>query len=1414
MKKTSKWPSRVFNLLMVLAMVISLSAILVAPPVAAQNLACTPWHPYDGCHLAVAVNTYVKDADGKFAPLPIVDYVPTVAPDDCFYVNAVVVNDGNGTALGPITATISWKDEGLITSGIRLATGEGNYTKTWEGNLTGSAPSGPNAIADFWWLVCCNSANGGNYITVSATSASECDNKGPATGCTYVNQGLKGVTRCLDIKIVEAPGMQDVVGKKLDDQGHPVVYHSSVPNTVNPCTTFGIKAEITNNCNCTITNMQALINIIGQAKVVDGDPSSWPVGTDGSLAPGNTTVVGWMLHCEDVGTGIVDISVNATGYTTCPAVYSGSLDDITTALDPLSTHYGENTWRMYQTTPGGLAIEITDPKPQYDCNDNPIPIVIPTGCNQNRFPVTVKVTNTGNDPLNNVNVWMAVDPAHNWVTLPGITNHTWGSLAGHHSESWTFGNFTCSGNGTGNITANASANDVATVSTGINDPVTIVQKDVVASIAPVVLVGGEPDWPIANPVNPKAVNQCQEFGVAFRYTNYLPNDWELNTDNITVCINWADNTSAELVGPAYYRRIETGIAGTWVPLPGFAGGNETSGQYCEQIPWTKQAPAICHCCAFDVLWVFQCEQADNTVVFNSTINVQLASDGNYTDTSGPLCVEQQWKAHLTSSVFFFVQDTETGVMTNQGAVVPNTYFHVVIPVVNTGEADANDVQVYFTVTGAPSGSFQYISYSGDVESMDHTAGSQVFTAHLGTIYGTDYCGPNAKKIILLLKCLGEGEVDVTVPTDKGGTWASEQTDQDGNPLTTAVGVRGYDENSGTWVPQANIVVPNCPEVLFQIPFSLVMENPQTCQTFNQGEVFPVKALITNGGTVGINGVIATINICGNATMSTSGNATLVDPQVKWTDGYGCEHGNKTVGNITPGGSYEAVWMLQCTGAGDVYINVSAAVPNRNITAITLTTVIVHQIAIPTACLDVAIMSPDAWQNGQEWDSSHMHAMIATGQQFALSAMIENDGRNDAANVVVTINPADCPDSLHYVSLAQGQSDTISLGTIPAGNHTMVTWTLVGGSTHDWGFKDCNVRTDDICVEANSTTPEFCDSASALGSGGQVVSDTVRVSVYPAAFLVTTIDTPSTTAVLGDKFTVNYTITNYGVADAWNTSVTLSADNSDVHVAVPGGYTQAIGTIRGWSFGAPYNSVSGNFTLQGSAQGLSTLTVTPSGDDECGWQQVLGYATDNGEMTPEYSWIQSAGTPVQSRFLIPASGTIALSATGACPDLTRVDITLNPGWNLISLPLMPTNGNISALFSGKPVNAIWAYSGGAWHYYGDGVLTALTDGRGYWVHVTGTATTSIRVDGVVNPVPACPSCAPDAPPTYAVAAGWNLIGFKSTCASKASDYLGSSVTWVKMWGYADNAWIQVHSDTMLRPGLGYWIAATNAGTIYP
>jgi hypothetical protein len=266
------------------------------------------------------------------------------------------------------------------------------------------------------------------------------------------------------------------------------------------------------------------------------------------------------------------------------------------------------------------------------------------------------------------------------------------------------------------------------------------------------------------------------------------------------------------------------------------------------------------------------------------------------------------------------------------------------------------------------------------------------------------------------------------------------------------------------------------------------------------------------------------------------------------------------------------------------------------------------------------------------------------------------------------------------------------------------------------------------------------------------------------------------------------------------------------------------TIPGWSFGAPYNYIEGSFTLRSMQDTPFMVTIAATGEDECGWHAVLGYEcegfVDGGpgsmECEPQYNWVQYALQPIQSRFLASASVTLEPGVEGGgegCPDLTQVDIDLNAGWNLISLPLIPNDSDIEDVLVdvSSDVSVVWAYEAGeGWTFWdptdiGSSTLDTMQDGKGYWIYMD--AATTQTVFGVVNPV------APMTPPTYSVDAGWNLIGFKSTCTRTASAYL-AGVSCVRIWSFDNNAWVPVQSGDMLQPGLGYWIAATGAGTIFP
>ncbi|HEY90580.1 MAG TPA: hypothetical protein G4O07_01980 [Dehalococcoidia bacterium] len=177
-------------------------------------------------------------------------------------------------------------------------------------------------------------------------------------------------------------------------------------------------------------------------------------------------------------------------------------------------------------------------------------------------------------------------------------------------------------------------------------------------------------------------------------------------------------------------------------------------------------------------------------------------------------------------------------------------------------------------------------------------------------------------------------------------------------------------------------------------------------------------------------------------------------------------------------------------------------------------------------------------------------------------------------------------------------------------------------------------------------------------------------------------------------------------------------------------------------------------------------------------------------------------------------TVEAGATGA-------EIVMAEGWNLISLPLIPDDADITVVISDttlasgdtSSVGIVRAYdpATGDFPFYkpsdGSGALAEMRDGQGYWVFMNEADT--LTVTGREWPVP------PDVPPFYTVVEEWNLIGFKSLIDMDDTEYLVSFTAYPVLWSYdADvGQYTNVKGDTM-EVGHGFWLWATGAGTIVP
>ncbi|MBA7481167.1 hypothetical protein ES707_16637 [subsurface metagenome] len=197
-------------------------------------------------------------------------------------------------------------------------------------------------------------------------------------------------------------------------------------------------------------------------------------------------------------------------------------------------------------------------------------------------------------------------------------------------------------------------------------------------------------------------------------------------------------------------------------------------------------------------------------------------------------------------------------------------------------------------------------------------------------------------------------------------------------------------------------------------------------------------------------------------------------------------------------------------------------------------------------------------------------------------------------------------------------------------------------------------------------------------------------------------------------------------------------------------------------------------------------------------------------------------------------TITVTATGMGLTGTAVitvgvetdDITLVPGWNLISLPLIPTNSGIETVLAPilSNVDVVWGYDpvnspDEPWSYFIPGIveddLTEMNDGEGFWVLLSDTEDLPVGVL-VVSGYELCAPPPSAVPPQYEVVAGWNLIGYKFTKVGQIDAYLGSVIypDVQATYGYNVATGLYDIPTTQFGPGCGYWIALTLPGTIYP
>ena len=187
--------------------------------------------------------------------------------------------------------------------------------------------------------------------------------------------------------------------------------------------------------------------------------------------------------------------------------------------------------------------------------------------------------------------------------------------------------------------------------------------------------------------------------------------------------------------------------------------------------------------------------------------------------------------------------------------------------------------------------------------------------------------------------------------------------------------------------------------------------------------------------------------------------------------------------------------------------------------------------------------------------------------------------------------------------------------------------------------------------------------------------------------------------------------------------------------------------------------------------------------------------------------------------VATNGTLVFEdkPTLACAGVTEV-VELKEGWNLVSLPIIPVNSAITEVLAGimDDVKSVWYYNptvtdpSKRWQSYVPGpttpTLTKIEDGKAYWIDMKEQA--SLTVAGVAIVLPG------QVPPTYSVREGWNMVGFKSRSTNTTvEDYL-QGTKWVRVLEFENGNWRSLQKSAIMTPGLGYWVAFSEPGIIYP
>jgi len=992
-------------------------------------------------------------------------------------------------------------------------------------------------------------------------------------------------------------------------------------------------------------------------------------------------------------------------------------------------------------------------------------------CCDNCFPVVLNYSNTCNIVAGIEDLTAYIHVSGNATVSGGSLNVGLPDLGPGESGSYTW-NVCCTGEGTAEIYVDMCGYDAKN-----NKPVSYTTG----------VIQVEQKYPLMlemlGPPNGTKYTVGQQFEVMYRLTNTRDSGTELENVMTGITLGEGINPCVKLASPVV----------TVIPDP-------DSGV----APFTLQAhgvpdtcwqeillDCICDCTYVDIVWTVQCCcSGECDVDYNNEgcggdctllcpdvieaytrLNPESMDWEDWDEVSvqqmNPPCLKASLDAFEGAMVSGDFDGQDTVKRSDCMAVVPGDYFTVVVPVANIGEATAEDVMVTISVIGP----------------AELVGEAQDLTQELDDIP----CHQSDKAVWEFL-CTGDGEVRINI-----------------------TGLSGYDANYGEAEMAINCIDMGCPIWIDQIPVDIEIIQPLTCTSFIEGDSFTVKAQVTNNDEE-----ISLENVYAKLYWRGVDNGFFGD----WKDGGGdmCLASGQSnpipIGQLLPGEMAEVTWQSIATEDGDLKFWVkiwNEGCCECQVKSPSLKTKsepeIIHLFEPGHICC--YIVSPKF----QDYDDCHEYgdpaAFIGTGQQFSVTAKIFQSGDRPFTIEDVMLTDDWCWGPSGEVEIVGGPTyvwpDPENPYVLNEGETALVSWDLV---CTDAGKTDIKVM---VAGEDDMNTMDECWSW-------------VTVMQYEAANLVVNItEYPTEDINVGDTFMITAAVCNPGGADAWEPKATLSVFPEGSALITSGGYTQNLpdGSLLGHGFDE-CEEVS--WTLRCMEAGQSTITVTASAKDEYGYEvkQICDSEIYYDQITCcELVLHGTPGAAVQEAFIYPDSITVTQGDGDPAdpPEEGTVDIQLNAGWNLISMPwyIPPEDRGITDLLADilDTMKSAYSYDACTGFYEGFSAanptnppskLQSMRDGSGYWVYMNEDDVLVLAMPDYGEGIPPTPSYTNDC-------TGYNLIGPRlgDDGTVTLGEWLGGlPIGAVLGWNNETHSFYILKSTTLLEPGAGYFVLFSGIG----